>query len=367
MNKDEFFMQKAIQLAGRKRYKNKPKPLAGAVLVKGDQIIAQGYQKTNAEPHAVSQVLYNLAPEQESTIYTNIEPCFSPEDNFSCAKILVQKGIKRCVIGTLNPAPEINGKGVAYLRAQGMEVTFGVLEEKCRQLNVFYFKYIQTGLPFVTVKYAQSLDGRLATATGQSQWISSGSSLRLAHQLRSIHDGILIGIGTLLKDNPRLTVRLVKGTSPLRIIVDTGLKIPLTANVLNDEHIKKTIIVTTKAAEEKKMAAIEKRGAKILKVNQDPQGQVDLREAFFRLGKIGVHSVMVEGGAKVITSLLKNKLVDRLVITIAPKIIGQGIEAVGELGVKELKEAINFDRIRFKKMGADLIFEGEPVNQTWKV
>jgi riboflavin-specific deaminase-like protein len=185
--------------------------------------------------------------------------------------------------------------------------------------------------------------------------------LRLAHRLRGIHDGILVGIGTLLKDNPRLTVRMIRGANPFRIIVDTNLKIPLTANVLADHNVNKTIIVTTKTAREEKVAAISKLGARVLKISQDCRGWVNLKEMLFELGRLGLSSIMVEGGGKIITSLFKDRLVDRLVVAVAPKVIGQGIEAVGDLGIENLTSAFEFTDVSYRKIGVDFVFEGRPV------
>jgi riboflavin-specific deaminase-like protein len=211
--------------------------------------------------------------------------------------------------------------------------------------------------PTVTVHYAQTLDGRIATRTGHSQWISGEASLRLAHELRAGHQAVMVGIGTVLADNPRLTVRLVPGSSPRRIVVDSTLRIPLDAHVLADET-SPTLVGTTARAPEERIRALEQRGAEVLVADQDPMGRVDLADLLRRLAARDLATVLVEGGARLITTALRERLVDRLVVCIAPKVIGAGIEAVGNLGILRLTEALTFERARFTLLGEDVVFDG---------
>jgi diaminohydroxyphosphoribosylaminopyrimidine deaminase / 5-amino-6-(5-phosphoribosylamino)uracil reductase len=213
-------------------------------------------------------------------------------------------------------------------------------------------------LPYVTVKYAQTLDGRIATSTGESQWISGDSSLIYAHELRARHDAILVGLQTVLHDNPRLTVRLVNGANPFRIVVDTTLRIPLTAAVLSDEFVRQTIVATSTDRRHPRARAIVETGARVLPCDLGQDGRVDLRDLLRRLGELNIESVMVEGGSQIITSLLAARLVDRLVVCIAPKIVGAGVEAVGELGITSLSQAITFKSSSFRSQEGDIIFEG---------
>lgn len=216
-----------------------------------------------------------------------------------------------------------------------------------------------TGLPFVTVKFAQSLDGRIATITGDSQWISSPGARRLAHQLRRDHDAIMVGIGTVMADDPLLSVRLVRGRDPLRIVVDSRLRIPLTARVLADGAASHTLIVTSETAEVSRAREIENLGAEVLQIPTRPNHPgVDLEGLLETLGRRGIASVLVEGGKGIITSLLAARAVDRLVAVIAPKIIGQGTEAIGDLGITKLDEALTFISVRTRKLGPDVIFDG---------
>jgi len=212
-------------------------------------------------------------------------------------------------------------------------------------------------LPAVTAKFAQSLDGRMATVTGDSQWISSPSSRRLAHQLRGEHDAILVGIGTVLADDPQLNVRLVKGRDPLRVIVDSRLRLPATARVLAAGAAQHTLVATTKLADAKRLRAIKRAGAEVLRLPA-ANSQVDLRALLEALAQRGIKSVLVEGGAQIITSLLKARLVDRLVVVIAPKIIGKGTEAIGDLGITRLQEALQVSQFRTRRLGPDIVFDG---------
>jgi len=211
--------------------------------------------------------------------------------------------------------------------------------------------------PKVTIHYAQTLDGRIATRAGDSQWVSGQQSLRFAHRLRAGHDAVVVGVGTVLADNPRLTVRLAPGRSPRRVVVDSTLRLPLDTNVLTDDAAE-TILATTTRAAPARIEAVTERGAQVLIADQTPEGQVDLGDAFARLASCGANSILLEGGRGLITAVLRERLVDRLVICIAPKLIGAGIEAVGDIGVSVLGQAVTFSQCRYFRMGEDLIFDG---------
>lgn len=216
-----------------------------------------------------------------------------------------------------------------------------------------------TRRPFVTVKFAQSLDGRIATSTGDSRWISAPPSLRLAHKLRREHDAILVGIGTVLADDPQLTVRLIKGRDPLRVIIDSDLRIPLRSRVLAGGAAARTLVAAAVTADPKRARKIQKLGAEIVRVPAARNGSgIDISQLLEELGRRGVASVLVEGGKGVITSLLEARAVDRLVVVIAPKIIGQGTEAIGDLGITRLSEAITFSSVKIRRLGSDVIFDG---------
>ena len=211
--------------------------------------------------------------------------------------------------------------------------------------------------PGVTVKYAQTLDGRIATRTGHSQWISGEASLTFAHELRASHDAVLVGVGTVLHDNPRLTVRLATGTDPLRVVADTGARTPLESHLLTTGP-ERTILAVGAAAPTARVEAIRRRGARILVTRTDADGHLDLGDLLDRLAALEVQSLLVEGGAAIITSLLRAGLVDRLVICIAPKLVGAGLEAIGDLGIRHLADALTFSQAETRRLGDDIIFDG---------
>jgi riboflavin-specific deaminase-like protein len=243
------------------------------------------------------------------------------------------------------------------LQSRGIEVKIGVLENNCRKLNEVFFHFMETGLPFVTIKYAQTLDGRIATATGESQWISSETSLKYTHQLRAAHDSILVGAGTVIKDNPELTVRLVRGRNPLRVIVDSELKIPKQAKVFQTISGARTLIATIKTSADPKFQSIADSGVEIITIKADRKGNVDLIKLFKILAARNISSILIEGGAQIITSTLKNNLANRLITIIAPKILGSGIEAVGDLNIRKLSLAKKLSIQKVSRCGDDIIID----------
>jgi len=356
---DSYFMKKALQLAKRGLGRTSPNPMAGAVIAKDREIISQGYHRYYGGPHAEIEAINKLkVSSKDTTLYVTLEPCCHYGKTPPCTDAIMKLEFARIVVGTVDPNPKVNGKGIAILRNHGFLVTEDILREECQRINEVYFKYIQTGIPFVTIKFAQTIDGRIATQTGHSRWISSEATLNLGHKMRSIHDAVMIGVGTVIQDNPQLTVRRTKGRTPLRIISDSHLRIPASSNVLNDSYVQNTLIATTSAADKDKIKEIENKGVKVLVIDQDKYGRVSLSELLKRLGEIGISSVMVEGGGQIITSLLRQRLVDKLIVIIAPKIIGQGINWVGNLGIERMDEALKFLEYRFRKVGDDLVFEG---------
>ena len=356
---DNYYMRMAISLAGKGIGKTSPNPMVGAVIVKDRKVIGQGYHKKCGDYHAEINAINNTRKNiSGSTFYITLEPCSHHGRTPPCVDTLIKKGLKRVVVGTPDPNPEVNGKGIKILRSKGIRVDVGILDTECRKLNERYFKFIKTGIPYVTVKYAQTLDGRIATKSGDSQWISSEASRRYVHHLRSVNDCVMVGVGTVATDNPKLTVRHVKGRNPLRIIVDSKLRIPIKSYVLTDDNSHPTIIATTSKASVKKVAVIKNLGAEVLLVNKERNGRVSLSSLLKELGKRDITSVLVEGGSEIVTSLLKANLVDKMIIPIAPKIIGKGLEAIGDLNIKKIKDAIRFLSFKTMKKGDDIIFEG---------
>jgi diaminohydroxyphosphoribosylaminopyrimidine deaminase/5-amino-6-(5-phosphoribosylamino)uracil reductase len=354
--KDERYMKRALQLARRGRGKVSPNPMVGAVIVRADRIIAEGWHRIFGADHAEIDALKRASVSvRGATIYVTLEPCCHWGKTPPCVDTLIKQGIKRLVIGTLDPNPLVDGKGAQILRDHGFEVTVGILEPAARRLNEIYFHYIQTGLPFITIKYAQSLDGRIATLKGNSRWISSERARKFAHRLRAQHDAIMIGIGTVLADDPLLTVRLTKGKNPLRICLDSNLRIPLTAQLLRDDG--KTLIATTDEHGKDKIEKIQNLGKEVLLVQEDKDGRVALRPLMKMLAERGIASILVEGGPGIITSLLREGLVNRMVVITAPLILGKGIEAIGNLDIIDLGKAFKASSCEVKKTDGDVVFD----------
>ncbi len=356
---DNYYMRMAIRLARKGIGKTNPNPMVGAVIVRNGKIIGRGYHKKCGDYHAEINAINNVKGSiRGSTIYINLEPCSHYGRTPPCVDTLIKKGLKRVVVGTHDHNPEVNGKGIKILKSKGIKVDVGILDTECRQLNEHYFKFIKSGIPYVTVKYAQTLDGRIATKTGDSQWISSEASRKYVHFLRSTNDGIMVGAGTVIADNPQLTVRHVKGMNPLRIIVDSKLRIPINSSVLTDGNPHQTIIATTSNTPARKITAIKKLGVEVLVVRKERNGKVSFSSLLKELGKREIMSVLVEGGSGMITALLKVNLVDKMIIPISPRILGKGLEAIGDLNINKIKDAIKFSSFKTMKKGDDLIFEG---------
>ena len=363
---DEDYMRMALRLARKGLGKTSPNPMVGAVIVKDDRIIGRGYHRhfggKHAEINAIQSATENIGG---ATLYVTLEPCSHHGKTPPCVEAVIRHHLERVVIGALDPNPQVNGRSVEILRRQGIETRVGVLEEESRSLNEAHFKHMTTGLPLVTLKFAQTLDGRIATAAGSSQWISSAESRRLAHKLRSLHDAVMAGIGTVLADNPQLTTRLIKGRNPARVILDSRLRIPLEAKVLTNQDEAAAIIATTARADQAKFSRLREMGTEVLIIPEDDKGDIDLRHLLSILGQRGISSVLAEGGAEVITSLLRLNLADKLVVIVAPKIMGKGIEAVGELNIADVSQSLKLSFVKTYRMGEDLVIEAR-VESGWR-
>ena len=351
-------MRLALRLARKGEGCVSPNPLVGAVIVRDDRVIAEGYHRRYGENHAeINAIETATEPIAGATFYVTLEPCSHYGKTPPCVDALIACRPGRVVVGTVDPNPKVSGKGILALERHGIETTVGVLAEACRQLNEVFFKYIRTGIPFVTVKFAQTLDGRIATSTGHSHWISSPPSLRFAHRLRGHHDAILVGSGTILTDNPELTCRLVRGKNPVRIVVDSRLHSSLEAKIFQESKSAQTIIATTKKAPAERRRLFEAKGIEMLETGEDQAGRVDLRALLTALGRREIASLLVEGGAAVITAFLKQNLADRLIVILAPKIVGEGRSAVGDLGIRQMDDALHLSFRRISRRGDDLILD----------
>ncbi|MBN1412636.1 MAG: bifunctional diaminohydroxyphosphoribosylaminopyrimidine deaminase/5-amino-6-(5-phosphoribosylamino)uracil reductase RibD [Spirochaetales bacterium] len=358
---DEKYMRQALKLARRGLGKVSPNPMVGAVIVKKGRVIGQGFHRyfggNHAEIDALEHAAENVAG---ATMYVTLEPCSHYGKTPPCADAVISKKLGKVVIGMVDPDARVSGRGLAKLKEAGIETVTGVLGPECRALNETYVKHRSTGLPFVTVKWAQTLDGRIATARGDSRWISCPESLKLAHRLRATHDAILVGAGTVIKDNPELTARLVRGRDPVRVVLDSRLRIPRDARVLTDQKAARTLVAATPAADKDRLSDLNAMGIEVLIVPADARDRVDLPALLKKLGEREISSLLVEGGGETITSFLRLKLADKLVVIIAPRIMGAGTDAVGELNITEVSKSLDLTFTRVYRSGEDLVAEGSP-------
>lgn len=353
---DERFMRRALALARKGEGTVSPNPLVGAVIVRNGKIIGEGFHRCCGENHAEINALRNATEDAAgATFYITLEPCSHHGRTPPCVDALISCRPGRVVIGAVDPNPLVSGKGIAALKQNGIPTEVGVLNAACREINRFFFKFIRTGLPYVTLKFAQTLDGRIATVTGDARWVSSPASRRFAHRLRSTHDAILVGAGTIRTDDPELTCRLVRGRDPLRIVLDSRLRLPPDAKVFTDG--KPTLVASTGRATADRRRPLAEKGIEVLEIAEGMEGRIDLGQLLIALGKRNITSLLVEGGASAAASFLKGNLVDRLLVVLAPKIVGEGIAAIGPLGIQRMSDAIGFSFQRITRMGEDILLD----------
>jgi diaminohydroxyphosphoribosylaminopyrimidine deaminase/5-amino-6-(5-phosphoribosylamino)uracil reductase len=363
---EKKFMQRAIALS--LKGSPSPRPFVGCVIVKGNKIIAEGYFTEKGNAHAEINALNKAGKKAKNAImYVSLEPCSHYGRTPPCTKAIIKAGIKKVVVALKDPNPVVNGKGIKELRKAGIQVELGLMEAQAKKINEFYIKFKKTRKPFVVLKAAISLDGKIATKEFDSKWISSKESRKKVHELRSKVDAVLVGENTVIKDNPKLTSRIKNGRNPLRIIVATK-KISSKYDVFNDSNF---LIATTnkhlfKAKKFKgKVIELKKRTKKKNKRKKgnlielkETKDSVDLKKLMKFLGKKGISSLMVEGGSKIFTSFLKEKLADKLMLFISPKILGNdSIPLIGKLEIKKASKAIQLKNLSFKKTGKDLLIE----------
>jgi diaminohydroxyphosphoribosylaminopyrimidine deaminase/5-amino-6-(5-phosphoribosylamino)uracil reductase len=355
------FMNKAIALARRGLSRVSPNPQVGCVLVKKGKIISQGYHQYFGGPHAEINALREAGLKAKgSTLYINLEPCCHYGKTSPCTEAIIEAGVKQVIVGMVDPNPLVNGKGLRRLKARGIKIKLGVLGAECAKLNEPYIKYITRELPFVILKSAMSLDGKIATPRGDSKWITNETSRRYVRRLRGQVDAILVGIDTVLQDNPGLLSSHF-GKKPIRVVLDSQLRIPLNARVLNSRA--PTIVASHKEADKKRIDSLEARGVEVLRIpkwKKHPQRGLDLRYLMKKLARRGVVSLLVEGGGKVNASALESGLVDKVLFFIAPKIIGgrNSVTPVEGEGVDKIGQAIKLKDIKFRRLGPDILFEG---------
>ncbi|ERI90087.1 riboflavin biosynthesis protein RibD [Clostridiales bacterium oral taxon 876 str. F0540] len=358
----EKFMYKSIELAMKGSGFVNPHPLSGAVIVKGDRIIGEGYYSAYNENSAEVEAVKNSSEGLEGAeIYLNIEPFKNSEDINKSIEIISNSGIRKIYLGMMDPNPEKALNFSEIMRAKGIEVVNGVLQEECEELNEIYRHYITKKLPFVFTKWAMTLDGKLASRTGDSKWISSEESLKFVHHLRQRVAAIMVGENTVRMDDPLLTTRLegVEISNPLRVILSKYGNLPEEAKVLRVDSKTKTLVIASELIPKEKEDFILKKGVDIIKL-EEKSGRLDFKEIVKALGKKGVDSLYIEGGSEVLASAFESKVVSKVYAAVAPKIIGgrKAVTPVGGVGIERMSDAIVLNRVKHEIIGTDVIFKG---------
>lgn len=357
-------MNRVFALAKQGIGKVNPNPLVGAVIVKNQQIIGEGYHERYGGPHAEVNALGSVKESPEgASMYVNLEPCSHYGKTPPCVEAIVAHKIKRVIVGELDPNPEVSGRGVKFLKQNNIEVEFFPLNEEEIKLNEVFKKFIQHKIPYVILKTAMTIDGKIASHTGDSRWISGKESREMVHELRNELTGIMIGVDTAIADDPMLTTRLhgEVGRNPIRIVLDTCAKIPLEAKVLNTSEQAKTILAVSSKANPEKIRKIEQKGNQILYVKES-DGKLDLHDLMKKLGDLNIDGLLLEGGSSLNYSALKSKIVDEVIVFIAPKIIGGATSKtpIGGKGINAMKNAIELERMKWQQVGKDLMLRGKP-------
>jgi len=362
---DNLWMQRALSLAAKGLGYVSPNPMVGCVIVSaGGDVIGEGYHERYGKAHAEVNAVRSVKDSsllKGATVYVTLEPCSHHGKTPPCAPMLAELEIDRVVVAMKDPNPDVNGKGLEILRKKGIEVEMGVLKSEAEKLNEKWLHAIGTSMPFITLKIAQTADGYVAAPNGDSSWISCKESRKLVHRWRSEDDAVMVGRSTALYDNPQLTVRLVEGRQPRRIVIDGPFELPKNLNLFSDSFEEKTIVIThnSKKAEQdadpmlKMLQSNYFRGQVVVTGNND--GHVDLKEAFSSLYKMGIHSVLVEGGQQLSSALLRQNLVDRLQLFIAPKILGGGTKSLVNQGIHRMEDIREFRSYSWKQSGSDML------------
>ena len=350
----------AIELARQGEGHTAPNPMVGAIIEKNGKIIGAGYHEKYGEPHAERNALSNCIENPKgATIYVTLEPCCHHGKQPPCTQAIVDAGIKRVVVGSRDPNPMVSGKGNDFLRAHGIEVIEDFMREECDKLNGPFFHYIKTKMPYVVMKYAMTLDGKIAAYTGESKWVSGEISREHVHSLRNKYTGIMVGVGTVLNDNPELTCRIEGGRSPIRIICDTHLRTLVDCKVVETAKEVPTIIGTCQTDKDKHKAYIDK-GCEIIVV-PEKEGHVDVKAFLKELGKRKIDSILLEGGGTLNWTFVREGLINRIVTYISPKILG-GADAkspVEGLGFQNPQKSLKLEIVNISHMGDDILIESE--------
>ncbi len=347
------YMDLTIKLAEKGRGLTSPNPMVGCIIVKRGRIVGKGYHKKAGAEHAEVLAIQDAGKKTvNSTMYVNLEPCSHWGRTPPCTEKIVEAGVREVIIGMKDPNPLVDG--YLELKFRGIKTKIGILEKEAKKLNEVYIKYVKAKRPFVIMKVAMTLDGRIATKTGDSKYITSREARTYVHQLRSDVDAVMVGLNTVLRDNPELTPRLVKGKDPMKIVVDSKLKIPKNCKLMQSPS--KLIIATTNQASKRDVSKMQQKGVNVITI-KSKKGMVDIEDLMKQLGKHEITSVMIEGGSELNSSAIKAGLIDKVLIFTAPKILGNGLGAIGNLGIKKINKAIELKNPVTKKIGKDLLIE----------
>jgi len=357
-------MREALRQARKGLGRTSPNPAVGAVIVREGEIEARGYHHRAGHPHAEVEALRKIGGKaQGSTLYVTLEPCNHFGRTPPCTEAILKSGIRRVVAGMKDPNPEVSGGGCEFLRKNGVEVDTGVMESECLRLNEGYLKFVAHKRPFVMVKSALTIDGWTATSTGDSKWITNERSRQFAHVLRNRVDALMVGVGTVLADDPFLTTRLKRGQGkdPLRIVVDTNLRIPRDAKVLNHKSTAQTLLVTGAHIPPENLKRYQKKGVSMLSCPLKG-GRIDLGALMDILGERSVMTLMVEGGASIIGSMLRERLIDKFLIFTAPKLMGgdDGVSMASGPGAKGMDDCLRLRDLEVRRFGEDILTVGYP-------
>ena len=356
-------MKRALQLARRGRGKTSPNPMVGAVVVKRGEAVGEGFHAGPGLPHAEVLALARAGKEAEgATLYTNLEPCcHTAKRTPPCTGAILGSGIRRVVAAMTDPNPMVSGKGLDLLQRSGIEVVKGVGQPEAERLNEIFAKYITTQRPFVILKAAVTLDGRIATRSGRSRWITGAAARREVHRLRSEVDAVMVGIGTVLADDPMLTARRKGAQNPIRVVIDPSLRTPPTAKVIASITEAPTLLLTTSKAPASKIRSLKEKGAQI-ELLPHRRGEFAFDAILEKLGKSGITSLLIEGGGRVNGMALRAGAVDRVIFYIAPKLLcGEDAKGVAAgPSMRDLSQAIRLDEVKVKRVGEDIRIEGSP-------
>ena len=362
MTEAEQYMQQALDLAKTAMGHTSPNPMVGCVVVKNGKLVASGCHERYGEFHAERNALTRCKEDLTGAdLYVTLEPCCHQGKTPPCTDIIIERKIGRVFVGALDPNPKVDGGGIKILREHGIEVITGILEQECLALNEIFFHYITTGLPYVAMKYAMTLDGKIASANGDSKWVTGEKAREHVHFLRKKYSAILAGIDTVLADDPLLNCRTEEGVDPIRVICDSHLRLPMDSQIVKTAGKIRTIAAYTDAEEETKKK-LESTGVELLQISEK-NGHVDLEKLIRTLGEKKIDSILVEGGGNIHGSLLQTGLVNRVYAYIAPKLIGgkNALSPVGGDGIEKMKDAVVLQNQEILHLGADYCIRGDVV------